>query len=100
MASQRMERREKRRKKLQRLNKKRAELRAQLKDPNVEISEKFEIQAKLEKMPRDSSYVRLTRRCNVTGRARGVYRKFGLARSELRRRAMIGEVPGLVKSSW
>lgn len=100
MSSQRMERREKKRIRLQRLSAKRQELRQQLNDPALDIDAKFEILAKFEKMPRDSSYVRLSRRCKITGRVRGVYRKFGLCRNELRRRAMLGEVPGLVKSSW
>ena len=49
---------------------------------------------------RDASPVRMRNRCNVTGRPRGYYRKFGLARNKLRQAAMNGEVPGLVKSSW
>jgi small subunit ribosomal protein S14 len=100
MSSKRMIRREAKRIKLQRLQPKRAALREQLNNPELDINEKFEILAKLEKMPRDSAKVRLTRRCKITGRARGVYRKFSLCRNELRRRAMVGEVPGLVKSSW
>lgn len=99
MASNRMIRREDKRVKSQRRDK-RAELTKQLKDPSLDIEEKFAILAKLEAMPRDSSYVRLSRRCQRTGRARGVYRKFKLGRNELRKRAMLGEVPGLVKSSW
>ena len=51
-------------------------------------------------LPRDASPVRMRNRCNVTGRPRGYYRKFGLARNKLRQAAMNGEVPGLVKSSW
>lgn len=100
MSSKRMIRRENKRIKLQRLQAKRVALREQLNDPELDITEKFEILAKIEKMPRDSAKVRLTRRCKITGRARGVYRKFSLCRNELRRRAMVGEVPGLVKSSW
>mgnify|MGYP001763933553 FL=1 len=99
MASKRMIRREAKRVRSQR-DEKREDLRTQLKDPELDIETKFEILAKLEKMPRDSSHVRLTRRCVRTGRARGVYRKFKLCRNELRRRAMDGEVPGLVKASW
>lgn len=100
MSSQRMVRREKKRVRLQRLSAKRSELRQQLNDPTLDLDAKFDIIAKMEKLPRDSSYVRLSRRCSVTGRVRGVYRKFSLCRNELRRRAMSGEVPGLVKSSW
>jgi len=99
MASKRMIRRETKRVRLQRFEKRDA-LTTQLKDPSLDIETKFEILDKLEKMPRDSSRTRLSRRCKMTGRKRGFYRKFGLCRNELRRRAMNGEVPGLVKASW
>ena len=56
--------------------------------------------AKLQKMPRDASPVRLRNRCALTGRPRGVYRKFGLGRNKLRDLAMKGEVPGIIKASW
>jgi len=56
--------------------------------------------AKLQKLPRDASPVRLRNRCALTGRPRGVFRKFGLGRSKLRDLAMRGEVPGVVKASW
>jgi small subunit ribosomal protein S14 len=56
--------------------------------------------AKLQKLPRDASPVRLRNRCALTGRPRGVYRKFGLARGKLRDLAMRGEVPGVIKASW
>ncbi|MGD9590988.1 MAG: 30S ribosomal protein S14 [Candidatus Berkiella sp.] len=100
MASKRMIRREKKRVNLQKHREKRLALRAELNNPEVDIDTKFEILAKLEKMPRDTCQVRLTNRCKITGRGRGVYRKFGLCRNELRRRAMMGEVPGLVMASW
>ena len=99
MASNRMIRREAKR--VQRQRKVvRQELRKQLNDPSIDVETKFEILAKLEKMPRDSSKVRLTRRCRETGRAHGVYRRFGLCRNVIRRRAMLGEIPGLVMASW
>jgi small subunit ribosomal protein S14 len=56
--------------------------------------------AKLQKLPRDASPVRLRNRCALTGRPRGVYRKFGLGRIKLRELAMRGEVPGVIKASW
>ena len=59
-----------------------------------------EARAKLQKLPRDASPVRLRNRCAITGRPRGVYRKFGLGRSKLRDLAMRGEVPGVIKASW
>lgn len=78
----------------------RAELRAVLKDPEASYDEKMEAQTKLQKLPRDSAKVRGRNRCNVTGRPRGYYRKFGLARNKLREHAMKGNVPGLRKASW
>ena len=99
MAAKRMMRREQKREQLQR-RAKRLELSKQLKDPTLDIEKKFKILEAFEKMPRDSSSVRVMRRCQRTGRAHGVYRKFGLCRNEIRYRAMRGEIPGLVKASW
>jgi len=79
---------------------KRKELKAQLKDPNRSPEEKEVIGRKLQGLPRNSSPVRLRRRCRMTGRPHGYYRKFGLARNKLREAAMRGDVPGLVKGSW
>ena len=59
-----------------------------------------EARAKLQKLPRDASPVRLRNRCALTGRPRGVYSKFGLGRNKLRDIAMRGEIPGVVKASW
>jgi small subunit ribosomal protein S14 len=56
--------------------------------------------AKLQRLPRDASPVRLRNRCALTGRPRGVYRKFGLGRNKLRDLALKGEVPGIIKASW
>ena len=56
--------------------------------------------ARLQKLPRDASPSRLRNRCAITGRPRGVYRKFGLGRNKLRELAMRGEVPGVIKASW
>ncbi len=79
---------------------KRAELKAVLKDVNASDDEKWQAQIKLQKMPRDASPIRQQRRCRVTGRPHGVYRKFGLCRNKLREAAMRGDVPGLTKASW
>lgn len=79
---------------------KRAQLKAIIKDVNVGDDERWEAQVKLQKLPRDASPVRQRNRCRVTGRSRGVYRKFGLCRNKLREAAMRGDVPGLVKASW
>jgi len=79
---------------------KRAELKAVLKDPNASDDDKWAAQIKLQKLPRDASPIRQQRRCQVTGRPHGVYRKFGLCRNKLREAAMRGDVPGLTKASW
>lgn len=69
-------------------------------DPDASIEEKMEADEALQKLPRNSSPVRQRNRCRVTGRPRGVYRKFGLSRTKLREAAMRGDIPGLVKASW
>ena len=79
---------------------KRAELRQRLKDPKVLPEEKFDIQAEFARLPRNSCPTRLTRRCRLTGRARGVYQKFELSRIALREMTLSGELPGMRKSSW
>ncbi len=79
---------------------KRASLKAILSDTTVSDEEKWDAQIALQKLPRDASPVRQQRRCQVTGRPHGVYRKFGLCRNKLREAAMRGDVPGLVKASW
>jgi len=79
---------------------KRAELKAIIKDPESSMEDKMRAQEKLQKLPRNSSPVRLRNRCALSGRPRGYYRKFGLARNMLRKAAMRGDVPGLKKSSW
>jgi small subunit ribosomal protein S14 len=79
---------------------KRAALKVILSDANASDDEKWDAQIALQSLPRDASPVRQQRRCQVTGRPHGVYRKFGLCRNKLREAAMRGDVPGLVKSSW
>ena len=78
--------------------------RASLKTASVDLDltpeERDEARLKLQALPRDSSPVRLQRRCRRTGRPHGYYRKFGLGRNKLREAAMRGEIPGLVKASW
>ena len=93
--------RDQRRKQLiQKHAEKRAALRKRLKDPNVSVEEKFEIQAEFAKLPRNSCVTRLKRRCQITGRARGYYRKFGMSRISFRDMALKGQLPGVRKSSW
>jgi len=79
---------------------KRAALKAVLNDANATDEEKWDAQVAMQKLPRDASPVRQQRRCQLTGRPHGVYRKFGLCRNKLREAAMRGDVPGLVKASW
>ena len=79
---------------------KRQALKAIISDSQASDEEKWDAQVKLQKLPRDSSPVRQQRRCQVTGRPHGVYRKFGLCRHKLREAAMRGDVPGLHKASW
>jgi small subunit ribosomal protein S14 len=79
---------------------KRAELKATVLNPKSSYEEKMEAQAKLQKLPRDASPSRQRNRCELSGRPRGVYRKFGLGRNKLREATMRGDVPGLRKASW
>ncbi|MGM0593217.1 MAG: 30S ribosomal protein S14 [Pseudomonadota bacterium] len=79
---------------------KRAEIKAQMKNPELSMEELQELVVKLQKLPRDSSPVRQRNRCNLTGRPHGYYRKFGLGRNKLREATMRGDVPGLRKASW
>lgn len=95
-----IEREKKRAKTVQRYAAKRAELKAKIIDQNLSDEERWEAQIQFQKLPRDASPSRRQRRCNLTGRPHGVYRKFGLCRNKLREAAMRGDIPGLVKSSW
>ncbi len=101
MAKISMVEREKRRAKLAtRFAAKRAELKRVVADPEADYEEKQAAMHRLNKLPRDSSPVRGRNRCRVSGRPRGYYRKFGLARNKMREAAMRGDVPGLRKASW
>lgn len=90
----------KRKKIVNRCAKKRAELKAIVKSTTSSYEEKEAAVLQLQKLPRDSSPVRMRNRCSLTGRSRGYYSKFGLGRNKLREAAMRGDVPGLVKASW
>ena len=79
---------------------KRAKLKETIADVNATDDARWEAQIELQKLPRNASPVRQQRRCQITGRPHGVYRKFGLCRNKLREAAMRGDAPGLVKSSW
>jgi small subunit ribosomal protein S14 len=93
-------RNQKRRKTVEKFKAKRAALFDVLHDTRSTDEAKDIARDKLQKLPRDASPVRLRNRCALTGRPRGVYRKFGLGRNKLRDLAMKGEVPGVIKSSW
>jgi small subunit ribosomal protein S14 len=90
----------KRRKTVKKFAKKRAELQAVIDNAKISDEDRFAARQKLQQMPRDSSPTRLRNRCKLTGRPRGVFRKFGLGRNKLREIAMQGEIPGVVKASW
>ena len=75
-------------------------LQAIISDSKLSDEERMDARLKLQQLPRNASPTRLRNRCKITGRPRGTYRKFGLARSKLREAAMRGEIPGLVKGSW
>jgi len=79
---------------------KRADLKETVYNVNLSMEQRIEAQRKLQTLPRDASPIRLRNRCQITGRPRGYYRKFGLARNKLREAAMRGYMPGLVKASW
>ena len=79
---------------------KRAALKAILSDTKKTEGEKQAARLKLQKLPRDASPVRLQRRCQITGRPHGVYRKLKISRIALRDMASAGKIPGITKSSW
>jgi small subunit ribosomal protein S14 len=93
-----------REKKRERLVKKFAPKRAQLQeivdDQSRSDEERFQARLAIQQLPRSSSPTRLRNRCQITGRPRGTFRKFGLGRNKLREVAMRGEAPGVTKASW
>jgi len=78
----------------------RKQLLAIIRDPKATDDARDQARAKLQALPRDASPVRLRNRCAITGRPRGTFRKFGLARNKIREIAMRGEIPGMIKASW
>jgi small subunit ribosomal protein S14 len=79
---------------------KRAELKAIIENVKLTEEERMNARLALQKLPRNSSPTRQRNRCQITGRPRGVFSKFGLARAKVREFAMRGEIPGIVKASW
>jgi len=101
MAKTNMVEREKRRAKIvARYATRRAELKELIRSPKTSQEDRAAAQVKLQKLPRDASPTRGRNRCAITGRSRGVYRKFGLSRVKIREVANRGEIPGLSKASW
>ena len=90
----------KRRDTVKKYSAKRAALLAIVSNIKLSEEERYAARQKLQALPRDSSPVRLSNRCALTGRPRGVVSKFGLGRSKLRDFAMRGEIPGVIKASW
>ena len=101
MAKRSMIERDKRRKALSvKYAARRAELRDAVKNTKLSPEERDAALIKLQKLPRDSSGIRVRNRCRLTGRSRGYYRKFGMSRMKLREAIMRGDVPGVTKASW
>jgi len=91
---------QKRRRTVEKFKARRAALLEVIYDSRATDEAREAARGKLQKLPRDASPVRLRNRCALTGRPRGVYRKFGLGRNKLRDLALRGEVPGVIKTSW
>ena len=89
-----------RKKLIKKFKSKRESLKAKIKDKNISLDERILFQNKLNDLPRNGSSIRHRNRCEITGRPRGNYRKFGLSRIKLRELSMTGDLPGVVKSSW
>ena len=80
--------------------KKRAELKSVADDAKRSDEERYAARLELQKLPRNANPTRLRNRCGLTGRPRGTFRKFGLARNKIRELAFKGDIPGVVKASW
>jgi len=85
---------------VEKFREKRLNLKKRINEKNISMEERFKLKVKLNELPKDSSRVRIRNRCKLTGRTRGVYRKFGLSRIKIRELSMAGMLPGVVKSSW
>lgn len=95
-----VERNQKRERLVKKYAKKRAELKAIIYNKDASLEDRFGASLKLAELPRNSSKIRVRNRCNLTGRPRGYFRKFGISRIALRDLASHGELPGVTKSSW
>ena len=90
----------KRMKLVNRFEKKRAMLKKTIMNKKLELAERFAAQLKLDKLPKNSSRVRIRNRCGISGRPHGYYRKLKISRIALRDMASAGKIPGIIKSSW
>jgi small subunit ribosomal protein S14 len=95
-----MQREEKREKLVAKFAKKYAELKAIIDDAKKSDDERYAARLELQKLPRNANPTRLRNRCELTGRPRGTFRKFGLARNKIRELAFKGDIPGVIKASW
>ncbi|TMS59338.1 30S ribosomal protein S14 [Imbroritus primus] len=95
-----IEREKKRAKLVEKYSEKRAALKAIIDDQSKSEEERYEARLKLQQLPRNANPTRQRNRCALTGRPRGTFRKFGLARTKIREIAFKGEIPGLTKASW
>ena len=90
----------KRRKTVRKYAARRKDLLEIIKNQRFSQEDRYTARLKMQQLPRDASPVRLRNRCALTGRPRGVYKKFGLGRAKLRDIALRGEIPGVIKASW
>ena len=90
----------KRMKMVNRFEKKRIKLKKIIMNKKLELAERFAAQLKLDKLPKNSSRVRIRNRCGISGRPHGYYRKLKISRIALRDMASAGKIPGIIKSSW
>jgi small subunit ribosomal protein S14 len=91
---------EKRKRLVEKYAKVRAELKAVLANPATTDVQFFAAQTKLQKLPKNSSRIRIRNRCSMSGRPRGYKRKYGVSRIQFRELALAGKIPGVIKSSW
>ncbi len=95
-----VERERKRIRTVARFKERRAALKRVISDRSTSPDDIAQALEALQRLPRNSSPVRLRNRCAITGRPRGFYKKFGLSRNKLREETMFGNIPGMSKASW